>query len=105
MQRLGVALVESLVLWSMGLIAVLLKRLLRVQLLHKVAGGGRINGTRKGFRCQEAFNLILAKHYFSNDVLVSDYVFQFSLSVMEMLTLWKRVIGSSKDKFKYQPES
>lgn len=39
MQRLGVALVESLVLWSMGLIAVLLKRLLRVQLLRKVAGG------------------------------------------------------------------
>lgn len=55
MQRLGVALVGSLVLWSMGLMSALLKRLLGVQLVQKVAKSKGINSTRKGFPCQEAF--------------------------------------------------
>lgn len=67
MQRLGVALVGSLVLWSMGLMSALLKRLLSVQLVQKVAKSKGINSTRKGFPCQEGKFHLLASHYFSNE--------------------------------------
>lgn len=66
-QRLGVALVGSLVLWSMGLMAVLLKRLLSVQ-LSQTGQEKRHKQHKKGILMPRSFlSLLLAKHYFSND--------------------------------------